>query len=111
MKGSRPRGRFRRVGIVAKIGSREAVGLARSLERALKRRGLETIFDGHTAQALGLRQGREGPDSNCFGEPRRILGLCGEIHISNIVQMGQMEYSLKILCLIKLIDNNYGFAP
>jgi NAD+ kinase len=53
MKGSRPRGRFRRVGIVAKIGSREAVGLARSLERALKRRGLETLFDGHTAQALG----------------------------------------------------------
>jgi len=52
MKSSRVRRPFRRVGIVAKIGSSEAVGLARSLEKALKRRGLETVFDAQTAQAL-----------------------------------------------------------
>ena len=53
MKGSRVRRRFRRVGIVAKIASEEALGLARSLDRALKKRGLEIVYDEQTAAALG----------------------------------------------------------
>ena len=59
MKGSRrpARPRFRRVGLVAKIVSSEAVGLVRSLDRALKRRGLETVFDEETARALNLEGG------------------------------------------------------
>lgn len=59
MKGSRTRrpGRFRRVGLVAKVASAEAVGLVRSLDRALSRRKVETIFDEETAVALGLSSG------------------------------------------------------
>ena len=56
MKGSRARVRYRRVGIVAKVVSPEAVTLARSLDRALRRRGLETIFDDQTAAALGRQE-------------------------------------------------------
>src|SRR6266536_1220108 len=57
MKGSRPskRGhasRFQTVGLVAKISTR-AIRLAGSLERALRRRGVEVIFDEETAAALG----------------------------------------------------------
>jgi NAD+ kinase len=55
MKGSRARARkrFRRVGLVAKVASSEALALIRSLDRALRRRGLETVFDDETA--LGIR--------------------------------------------------------
>lgn len=49
--------RFRRVGLVAKVVSSEAVGLIRSLDRALKRRGLETVFDEETARALNAGGG------------------------------------------------------
>ena len=53
MKGSRRSvAKFRRVGIVAKIGSASAVGLAAILERALKRRGRCVVFDTETAEAL-----------------------------------------------------------
>ncbi len=53
MKGSRrSQPKFRRVGIVAKIGSASAVGLAAILERALKRRGRRVVFDTETAEAL-----------------------------------------------------------
>ena len=53
MKGSRaPGGGFRRVGIVAKTASASAVKLARSLERALVRRGRTVLFDEGTAAAL-----------------------------------------------------------
>ncbi|HEX4441123.1 MAG TPA: NAD(+)/NADH kinase [Thermoanaerobaculia bacterium] len=53
MKGSRPSGRgFQRVGIVAKTASAPAVRLARSLERALVRRGRTVRFDEQTAAAL-----------------------------------------------------------
>ena len=53
MKGSRVPGRgFRRVGIVAKTASAPAVRLARSLERALVRRGRTVLFDEQTAAAL-----------------------------------------------------------
>jgi NAD+ kinase len=53
MKGSRRSvAKFRRVGIVAKIGSASAVGLAAILERALKRRGRRVVFDTETAEAL-----------------------------------------------------------
>jgi NAD+ kinase len=53
MKGSRASGAgFRRVGIVAKTASAPAVRLARSLERALVRRGRAVLFDEATAAAL-----------------------------------------------------------
>ncbi len=55
MKGRRSR--FRCVGLVAKVTSPEALDLTRSLDRALKRRGLETIFDSDTAAALGKSGG------------------------------------------------------
>ena len=59
MKGSR---RFRSVGLVAKIASPAALKLARALEKALKRRRLQTVFDADTAAALGkaggVRRGR-----------------------------------------------------
>ena len=56
MKGSRPyrRGRktrFRTVGIVAKVSPR-ALRLTARLERALRRRGLEILFDEETAVAM-----------------------------------------------------------
>lgn len=55
MKGRRSR--FRRVGLVAKITSRQALDLARSLDRALRRRHLQTLFDSETAAALGRSGG------------------------------------------------------
>jgi len=53
MKGLRSsrRVRFRRVGLVSKP-VRDALGLTVALERALRRRGLETVFDETTAMAL-----------------------------------------------------------
>ncbi|HKF43692.1 MAG TPA: NAD(+)/NADH kinase [Thermoanaerobaculia bacterium] len=56
MKGSRPsrRGgktRFRTVGLVAKVSPR-ALRLTAGLERALRRRGVEVIFDEETGQAM-----------------------------------------------------------
>ncbi len=55
LRGNR-RGRFRRVGLVAKP-VREALRLALSLERALRRRGLEVVLDEATASALGKPDG------------------------------------------------------
>ncbi|MEP7132061.1 MAG: NAD(+)/NADH kinase [Acidobacteriota bacterium] len=49
--------RFRRVGLVAKVASTEAVSLVRSLHRALTRRKIETLFDDETAGALGIAGG------------------------------------------------------
>jgi NAD+ kinase len=57
MKRGGSRRRFRRVGIVAKLSSREALRLAVALERALKRRGLEVSFDAQTAGAIGRPDG------------------------------------------------------
>jgi NAD+ kinase len=57
MKGSRARARFRRVGLVAKVGSAPALRLARSLEAALRRRGRRVVFDAETAEALSRRDG------------------------------------------------------
>lgn len=58
MKGSQAKSgsRFRRIGLVAKI-SPKALRLTASLERALSRRGLEVIFDGETAHAMGRGEG------------------------------------------------------
>jgi len=55
MKGSRARRpiRFRRIGLVAKVLSKEALRLTASLERALARRHLEILFDADTAEAMG----------------------------------------------------------
>src|SRR5262245_35444906 len=57
MKGSRPvprgrRSRFRTIGLGAKV-SANALRLAASLERALRRRRLEVVFDEETAAAMG----------------------------------------------------------
>jgi len=49
--------RFRRVGLVAKKGSKEALQLTISLERALARRGREVLFEAATAEALGRLNG------------------------------------------------------
>ncbi|HEY2797602.1 MAG TPA: NAD(+)/NADH kinase [Thermoanaerobaculia bacterium] len=57
MKGSRARVRFRRVGLVAKVGSAPALRLTRSLEAALRRRGRRVVFDTETAEALSRRDG------------------------------------------------------
>jgi NAD+ kinase len=51
------RARFRRVGLVAKVASPEAVRVVRSLGRALVRRGIATVFDMDTAGALGVEPG------------------------------------------------------
>lgn len=53
VKDSRSRRRFRVVGLVAKVTSREAVALIRSLDRALQRRRIETVLEEDTARALG----------------------------------------------------------
>ena len=70
MKGSRaPGGGFRRVGIVAKTASASAVKLARSLERALVRRGRTVLFDEGTAAAL------RRPDGSSRGRISREADL------------------------------------
>jgi NAD+ kinase len=59
MKGSRKAGRrqFRRVGLVAKVASAEAIALVRSLDRALRRRRIETVFDEETARSVNVAGG------------------------------------------------------
>jgi NAD+ kinase len=58
MKGSRRSApRFRRVGIVAKVGSASAAELASALEKALRRRGRSVLFDRETAEALRRSDG------------------------------------------------------
>ncbi len=53
MKGSRRSApRFRHVGVVAKVGSASAAELASALEKALRRRGRNVVFDTETAGAL-----------------------------------------------------------
>jgi NAD+ kinase len=58
MKGSRAKShrRFQCVGLVAKI-SPTALRLTAALERALSRRGLQVIYDGDTARAMGRKEG------------------------------------------------------
>ena len=59
MKGSRATGtkKFRRIGLVAKVGSAPALRLARSLEAALRRRGRRVQYDTETAEALSRKDG------------------------------------------------------
>jgi NAD+ kinase len=59
MKGSRATAakKFRRIGLVAKVGSAPALRLARSLEAALRRRGRRVVYDAETAEALSRRDG------------------------------------------------------
>jgi NAD+ kinase len=57
MKGSRVSARFRRVGLVAKVGSAPALRLARSLEAALQKRGRRVLHDMETAEALSRKDG------------------------------------------------------
>jgi len=59
MKGSRATGtkKFRRIGLVAKVGSAPALRLARSLEAALRRRGRRVQYDTETAEALSRKHG------------------------------------------------------
>lgn len=58
MKGSRKSARpaparFRRVGLACKCTSKAALTLARALDAALEKRGLEVLFDSDSAAALG----------------------------------------------------------
>jgi NAD+ kinase len=62
MKGSRKSARpgparFRRVGLACKCTSKAALTLARALDSALGKRGLEVLFDSDTAAALGRSGG------------------------------------------------------
>jgi len=58
MKGSRAAAsKFRRVGIVAKMGSSSAATLAAALEKALVRRGRKVRLDAETAAELGRADG------------------------------------------------------
>jgi NAD+ kinase len=59
MRRSRParRARFSRVGLVAKAFAPEALELALSFERALKRRGVSVVLDADTAAALSRPPG------------------------------------------------------
>jgi NAD+ kinase len=62
MKGSRKSARpaparFRRVGLACKCTSQPALALARALDSALRKRGLEVLFDSDSAAALGRPKG------------------------------------------------------
>jgi NAD+ kinase len=57
MKGSRAPAKFRRVGLVAKVGSSPALRLARSLEAGLQKRGRRVVYDMETAEALSRKGG------------------------------------------------------
>jgi NAD+ kinase len=62
MKGSRKSARpaparFRRVGLACKCTSKAALTLARALDSALQKRGLEVLFDSDSAAALGRSGG------------------------------------------------------
>lgn len=62
MKGSRRSARpaparFRRVGLACKCTSKAALALARALDSALVKRGLEVLFDSDSAAALGRTGG------------------------------------------------------
>ncbi len=49
-----PPRRLRRIGVVAKVGSREAAEMAQELAQWLRRRDLEVALDGETLRARGL---------------------------------------------------------
>lgn len=55
--GRPPAGRFRRVGLACKCTSKAALALTSSIDAALRRRGLEVLFDADSAAALGRREG------------------------------------------------------
>ena len=55
------RRRFQRVGIVAKVASREAVHTAHELAEWLRRRGLDAALDEATLRARGARRSRVQP--------------------------------------------------
>ncbi len=77
MKGSRSSAsRFRRVGVVAKVGSASAARLAATLEQALRRRGRTVLLDTETASQLG----REGgvPRSRIARESDLVFVLGGD---------------------------------
>ena len=77
MKGSRASApRFRCVGIVAKVGSAPAGELARSLEKALKRRGRRVVFDSDTAGRLRRPDG--APRSKIASECDLVFVLGGD---------------------------------
>jgi NAD+ kinase len=62
MKGSRKSARpaparFRRIGLACKCTSQPALALARALDSALRKRGLEVLFDSESAAALGRPEG------------------------------------------------------
>ena len=61
MRASRKSRRVRRVGLVTRYSSAEAIALSRRLDRALTRRGLEVIHDLESAPA---RRGRGGAPRN-----------------------------------------------
>ncbi|HTY42591.1 MAG TPA: NAD(+)/NADH kinase [Thermoanaerobaculia bacterium] len=77
MKGSRASSsKFRRVGIVAKMGSASAADLAASLEKALRRRGRRVVLDAETAAQLGRSDGE--PRARIARETDLVFVLGGD---------------------------------
>ncbi len=77
MKGSRrPAPKFKRVSIVAKIGSASAAELGAALEVALRRRGCRVAFDAETAGAL--RRPGGVPRSRIARETDLVIVLGGD---------------------------------
>jgi NAD+ kinase len=77
MKGSRSSAsRFRRVGVVAKVGSASAARLAATLEQALRRRGRTVLLDTETAGQLGRPGGV--PRSRIARETDLVFVLGGD---------------------------------
>lgn len=57
VKGARKSRRIRRVGLVTRYRSREALDLSRSLDRTLRRRGLAVVHDAESTAARGASGG------------------------------------------------------
>jgi NAD+ kinase len=77
MKGSRRSApKFRRVSIVAKIGSASAAELGAALEEALRRRGCRVVFDTETAEAL--RRSGGVPRSRIARDTDLVIVLGGD---------------------------------
>jgi NAD+ kinase len=71
-------GRFRRVGLVAKV-SPKALRLAAELERALASRGLDVVFDSETAAAAGKQEGASRERIARFCDLVLVLGGDGTL--------------------------------
>ncbi len=73
MAGDKPRS-FRRVGVVVKLSSGEAIALGRELLAELRRRGVEGIADTESAAALGAPPGPPRADLGRYVDAVLVVG-------------------------------------